>query len=125
MIYTSYFGNIRNIDTDKYKLVSIARYPIRNFDGYNILNDDNFSNLAPSHDLLNAHKNNLISDVDYAKVYINSIIDNDWDLFKKKYDGCILLCYESPDAFCHRQVLSFFLKYKKIIEIKEYNRGNL
>lgn len=31
--------------------------------------------------------------------------------FAKKYDGCVLLCYERAGEFCHRNIVASWLRY--------------
>jgi hypothetical protein len=108
MIYTSYFGNFRNFG--ELQPISIARYPIKNFNGFDIQFDHHFNVLRPSVNLLHRYKNGKVTNAEYAKEYYIQILNCDWDLLFKEYDNSVLLCYEKPKDFCHRHVLSYILR---------------
>jgi len=73
--------------------------------------------LAPSVELLTGYKHHLIDDAVYTQIY--------WDLIKQrgvthqeildKYlDGTIFTCWEGPSKFCHRHLLSQWLRSGQI-----------
>ena len=114
MYYTSYFGYIRKLDKQKYRLASItASKP--SFCGNDI---EDWSFIGPSLELLKAYKNKEIDEFEYTKVYVKFLNDN-WDKFKDFFvtnqnNNIVLLCYEKPGDFCHRHLLSDFLNKKGI-----------
>ena len=112
MIYTSYFANINKIPRDFVK-VSIARFPPKGLQNQ----VKQCSILAPSPELLKAYKNHQISDLEYTNWYqqqLNAMpVDTKRELFKylKYFNGSqnhnlVLLCYEAPNAFCHRHIFA-------------------
>lgn len=99
MIYTSYFGNHKKFPKG-YKLVSIARFPIKRFVG------EELKDFAPSEYLLSSYKDGLINETIYEKLYLNEIKDKDLNQIE---DNSILLCYEKAGEFCHRHILARIL----------------
>ena len=107
MVYTSYFGNIKNLPKDAI-LVSIARWTPKWFKGYK------FPELAPKVDLLKWWKNSNQTEEDlklYKKIY-NGYLGQKSCLMiytqlisAAKDKDIILLCYERPSEFCHRQLV--------------------
>ena len=137
MIYTSYFGNLRNIN-GPYEVVSICLQPPKWFMGVNI------RDLAPrSFDFREYKKNGdeqrmkesylqnvlqlLGPEVILAKIFLalsdkaQEILAQEGDYWYKSPDfHVVLLCYEKPTGFCHRFVLSEYLN-KYDIPVTELN----
>ena len=121
MIYTSYFGNIKKIKSinPEANLISIARKSPTWYSGRE------YKKLAPSWDILVEYKNNL--PIGRKKVYserfFNEIIaplDLEINnIILELGNNPILLCYEKPDQFCHRFLVSEWLN-KKGFECKEF-----
>jgi len=72
-------------------------------------------------DLLIATKNGEVSDEEYEKIYREETLSklNPEDIYKK-YEGSVFLCYEVPEDFCHRQIVSSWLN-ESGFETKEFN----
>ena len=106
MIYMSYFGN-RRLDSVKDRCVSIARFQPPKFVGHIC------TTLAPTLKMLDDYKEGRIDEAEYERLYTKYITEN-YDIHSivntYKLDGKILLCYETPDKFCHRHVLAKILK---------------
>lgn len=113
MIYTSYFANARKFPID-IKKVSIAQ-----FNPSWIQPDINAKELAPSKELLLNYKNNLIDEEGFRLVYLTQLSQLDPKEIEKKYDNCILLCYEKDGDFCHRSILREWLSSHNILS-KEF-----
>lgn len=118
-IYTSYFANLKNIPSDIIP-ISIARKTPPWFDGLSI------KLLAPDeHTLL---KYNYDGNHDrYIKEYSEEVLKLLYapklvHYFEVKSGGkdVVLLCYESPEKFCHRHLLSDWLN-KNGFHCKEYS----
>ncbi len=114
MYYTSYFGNIKKINRDKYKLVSITNSKPSFCD--ETIGDWSF--LGPSKDLLYKYKNGEINEMGYTQIY-NKFLEEKWNEIKDyiiyhKDENIVMLCYEKPSDFCHRHLLSSFLNDKGI-----------
>lgn len=122
MIYTSYYGNYR-----KFKgmfRVSISRTAPSNSCDIQLIK------LAPTADLLQKHKSNLITDNEYTSIYHNQLLrlENDGyiDKFVKAlstlqelHEDVVLLCYEKTGKFCHRHLLTEYLNNNHNTNIRE------
>ena len=107
-IYTSYFANLRNLPSDVYP-ISIARKTPKWFTGLSI------KVLAPSFRLLNQYHSDGDTDR-YTKDYNDEVLTF---LYAPKLvqflnvrsggKDVVLLCYEAPDKFCHRHLVSDWL----------------
>ena len=100
MIYTSYFAK----SAKETNAVSIARYAPSWFKGREILD------LAPKWSLVRAYKAKKINDGDYTLLFNNILSKLDPNIFGKTLDGKILLCWERPEKFCHRHLVSQWLR---------------
>ena len=107
MIYTSYFANWRKFPKE-YKVVSISRFSPKYFDGIN------FDILSPSKDLLSRYKNGIITEEEYTKEFTEylSKLDkaNIISMLNSIGENLILCCYEKPTDFCHRHLVSAWLR---------------
>lgn len=104
MIFTSYFGNYRNIPEGK-KAISISLSPPQ---GINISNGEEF---YPTPHLLRKYKAGSLSTWEYEKIYRDEVLSKlDVHQMYQKYNDAALLCYETPNDFCHRQIVSDWFK---------------
>lgn len=123
-IYTSYFGQLKNLQ--KYNIIPIA---ISRFipDFYKGLR---YIDLSPTVDILNNYKNShseyikrfnqeVISSLNPLIIYQNIVkLSNNKD--------CALLCYETPNKFCHRHLIAEWLNNSiSNINITEFNPNNI
>lgn len=111
--YTSYYGAMREI-TDDYLCVGISRI-VPFIDRDNFRTDSVF---APEEVLLNSFKSGIATEDDYKRRYVEHLFSiftkesfkEHIDLIEKefgdKYKGCVFMCYESPEKFCHRHILA-------------------
>ena len=110
MIYTSYFSNYRNFPVDAIP-IGITRFPPIYWKGLNQ------STLAPSAGLLNKLKNKEIDEYVFEQEYFAELRERGLTPDKvntvlnkiAKDRNLILCCYEKPDEFCHRKLLSKWL----------------
>lgn len=113
MIYTSYFGNIKNIPKD-YTTIAISRTVPAWYFGLRDIE------LAPSKATVMEYKNtqnfeDLVINYGYKLMQIDfSKRLEDW-----KTKNVVLLCWESKHNQCHRSVLAEWLNWKYNVEIKE------
>ncbi len=104
MILTSYFGNISNLPEGK-RAVSIALHPPKGIDV------EEGSEFYPTSDILRGYKAGVISTHEYEKQYRDEVLAKlDAREMYAKYDGAVLLCYEAPNDFCHRQIMIDWFK---------------
>lgn len=102
MIYTSYFAMAHKID-DKDKLLSIALWPPKN------MRIQCMPYLAPTKEILLRYKEDHDEEA-YTKTYREQVLGNlDVDKVGAYLQGRILLCYECPEAFCHRHIVAKWL----------------
>ena len=127
--YTSYYSNYKNIPKNYY-CVGISRVCPNWFADRDLSNFVFYRNnfLAPSENLLAEFKANKISEDEYKKRYAKGLLEGmqaagyssipDWvvalDNNYSEWEAVVFLCYESPDTFCHRQVLKRLLNLYNI-----------
>ena len=100
-IFTSYFGNIRNLDINK--CTAICLYKPKWYTG------DWYTKVAPTDTILRAFKK-WPDKKAYIRRYTADVLDNlDPKEIGERLEGRILLCYEKPDEFCHRHILAEWL----------------
>lgn len=127
--YTSYYANIKNIPGD-YAAIGISRFCpdwLEKGNGpsnFYFWEDNQF---APSVGLLDDMKHRGLSEKEYAARYYGELdgrfhftLDSGKQLFDYigtlshrffDYNAIVFLCYERPEYFCHRKVLSAILRY--------------
>jgi len=118
-IYTSYFGLLRKIDPE-ISPVSIARFPPKWFDGYEM------KELSPDEKLLWKTKQGKIIEEEYTKKYMAQIQERFdpqslYENLKEKFNGkdIVLLCFEKKGEFCHRRLLAEWLEDALDIKVQE------
>lgn len=124
--FTSYYANIRNIPDD-YILVSISGdipdYLKERVDVWD-------RRLAPNLDLFTEYKNSpegKAREIQYIKRFKNEVLDKrdlneiieSWDTELLEDKSYVILCYETPDDFCHRQIVAEAIEEKYKIEVPE------
>lgn len=123
MIYTSYFSR-----------VSMVKNPIAICGGIpDWYTGKWFKGLAPKWSFFDAYKKGKIDENGYTEEYKKQVLA-DLDQFEIRdylmsmYPGeedITLLCYETPDEFCHRHLVSDWFKEVEI-DVKEFEppQGN-
>ncbi len=123
-IYTSYFGNAKNFDTDKYALIGIAGRSPEGWKGleykklaasWSIWNDYHLS-MINSEQAKNREAAKKSACTAYTNRFKDEILGN-FDAVEvvknifKLADGKtpVLLCYEKPEDFCHRHLVAEWL----------------
>lgn len=118
--YTSYFGCIKKLNEKEIVPISIARYPNRYVKALS------YPVLAPSKELLAAIKSGEITSKEYAKEFKKQLNGLDPNKVISELDSMAngksyaLLCYCKPQDFCHRVLVSKWLK-KAGISICEFS----
>ena len=103
MLYTSYFGNIRNLP-EELAVVSISTIPIKGWSGYQ------YRKLAPKAEWISLAKNGGTEE--YKRLYMEMLNCLDPDVvIEELYDltdseDIVLVCYERSENFCHRHIVS-------------------
>lgn len=115
MIYTSYFANLKSLPSNVVPVAICGKKP----DWYEGLH---YPTLAPKYDFFKEWKQNQ-DDAYYTKCYQEQVLDNLCfvrvmqelqQLTGDKKDIC-LVCYEAPDKFCHRHLVSKWLQEQGIL----------
>lgn len=108
MIYTSYFAKWKEpVDSD-FVLMATTYYKPGWFEG------EWFFEVAPDKKLVEMYKKGLISSIQYANDYLKAL-ESKKELILTKikkfnpHKNYILLCFESPEKFCHRHILASWL----------------
>ena len=107
MIYFSYYANWRNYPEGSRK-ISISR----NIAGYIADSiDERGLELAPTQGLLDLHHSGN-SWKEYENQYWKETLSKlDVHRIAAKYENNVLLCYETPDENCHRQIVKRWFEY--------------
>lgn len=125
-LYTGYFSKLKLYKQENIVPVSIAGAAPN---WYVHSNECEFKKLSPNFWFYKKYKDGIFTKEEYIKHYLNEVLSK-WDnpnmlrqqllnLFRKENsNGIILLCYESPNNFCHRQIVGKFL------QISEYQKEN-
>ena len=119
-IYTSYFGNLKNLEKNNIVPIGICCYPPKWFKGPNLLS------IAPTPDILINCKSNH---QEYIKRFKNEIISlqNDPKEFVKRITfisegkDLALCCFEKPNEFCHRHLVAEWLNETLNLNVEEFN----
>ena len=107
-IYTSYFAKGKTLKAHKIKMVCIALYPPTNVKCLNM------PSLAPTHSIL---YDKYRTDDRYTHRYLSEVLQkldpqkvlSDLTAISQGED-IALCCYEKPGDFCHRHLLSEWLR---------------
>jgi len=113
--YTSYYGNLRNLKGYK---ISISRFiPF----GIGKAVDLQDIRLAPTPKILSSTRDGYIEDFNLLldKIDILEIIkEYENRALGKGHTNIFLLCYETPEEFCHRHLVAE--RIKEFRQIEEY-----
>lgn len=114
-MYTSYFGNLRNITNP----LSISGKAPSFYQG------PQYKILAPKYSFFNDYKNGVISDVGYVEKYYELVLNlldaqEIYTYLTTTYgDSVTLLCYERPGDFCHRRIVADWFETSLGVKVEE------
>jgi len=113
-MYTSYFGNIKNLPKDCVP-ISISRTCPK---GMKIRM---YGRLAPTAAILRDYKAGFITWDEYVERYKKEILSNlnPYIVANDLGQNAVLVCYEKPGDHCHRHLVAEWLRNSGI-EISEY-----
>jgi len=117
-MYTSYFGNLRNVANP----LSIAGKCPKWYTG------PEFKILAPKWSFFTDYKQGLIDELEYGRQYKELVLDplnviSTYSFLTQTYgDDVTLLCYEKPSEFCHRKIVAGWIEFNLGIRIKEIKK---
>lgn len=78
--------------------------------------------LAPTWDIVMGLKMREITEKEYTQQYLEIINGRKIDpqkLLNDLGDGAVMLCYESPNAFCHRHIIGQWITERTGVEVVE------
>ena len=111
-IYTSYWSNLKKVVANDLTPVAISRGKPRWFKG------EEEESLFPSWDMI---KN--VSNLDDASWETKYQFENlnllDPEATAKELEGKVLMCWEGPGKFCHRQCVASWLRKVPGVEVEE------
>lgn len=113
-MYTSYFGNKKQ--WSKYKnVVAISFSTPHYFTGRT------YHALAPTMSLVQALKKRKITKQKYIQIYESEVLRNldPQQVFNELKEDAVLLCWDTPNKFCHRFLVKDWLERKLSITIEE------
>lgn len=105
---TSYFAHYRGQDG-----IAITAYKPKFWNGHV------YPSLAPSRDLLNHYKAGQVTDEQYAVEFRAHLATLDPQTVWNELEGKVLLCYESPEKFCHRHLVAAWIRESLGHEVAE------
>ena len=115
-MYTSYFGNYRNI----VNAVAITGKPPAFFHG------SHYPKLGPHESFLMDYKYGRIDDKEYIELYTKLVLDplSPEETYKELVDtygeNVTLCCYEKPPKFCHRAIVAIWFETNLGILVPEH-----
>lgn len=113
---TSYFFS--NKLTKDMNLVSIAGLSPKEF-REKFPDMKHYNDLKPPKELVLGYKSGKISKKDYKRIYLEQL--NKLDPFKvyNELKNSVILCWEKPNEFCHRHIISEWISNNTGIKIEE------
>ena len=120
-IYTSYFGNVKNLPSTLCPICISGKPP----DGWN---GAEFKVFAPKYDFFKVYKET--HDKEYYIKHFNEDVlahidaRDSFNRLKSIAGDKIpcMICYEKPNDFCHRHLVAKWLEDNLGIEVKEYQK---
>ena len=124
MIYTGYYSKIKEYTDSGLTLLSISRTKPE-FAKSCI----DIPQLFPSDKILWDHKKGKIDDMEYTSKYLAQLDDIGIDRIIKTIqifgDDVVLLCWESPEKFCHRHILANYINRNSDLVVEEFEKKEL
>ena len=121
MIYTSYFAKLKQIDKDITPIAICAEIPPW-FQGFS------YRRLAPTWTMLSEYKrtnNQYMYEFLYRRNILGMLNAKQVEEDLMRMSGgkdVVLLCYENPQAFCHRHLVRDWFREHDIL-CEEYTKG--
>ncbi|MBQ8302793.1 MAG: DUF488 family protein [Clostridia bacterium] len=120
-IYTTYFSNVRNLSANIVPISISGKAPI----GWKGLQ---YKKLAPKYSFFSIWKETQDNDY-YIEHYNSEVLEklsvdnvvNELITLAECSDTIALVCYESPEKFCHRHLVAKWLSQNGY-EVEEYNK---
>lgn len=121
MIYTGYYSKIKEYADSGLTLLSISRTKPE-FAKSCI----DIPQLFPSDKILWDYKKGKIDDMEYTSKYLDQLNELGVDKIIKMIqifgDNVVLLCWESPEKFCHRHILADYINKNSCVVVEEFGK---
>ena len=121
MIYTGYYSKIKEYVDSGLTLLSISRTKPE-FAKSCI----DIPQLFPSDKILWDYKKGKIDEMKYTSKYLDQLNELGVDRIIKMIqifgDNVVLLCWESPEKFCHRHILADYINKNSNINVEEFGK---
>ena len=123
MIYTGYYSKIKEYADSGLILLSISRTKPE-FAKSCI----DIPQLFPSDKILWDYKKGKIDEMEYTSKYLDQLNELGVDRIIKMIqifgDNVVLLCWESPEKFCHRHILADYINKNSGVVVEEFGKEN-
>ena len=124
MIYTGYYSKIKEYADAGLRLLSISRTkPGFAKDCVDV------PPLFPDEKILWDYKKGDIDEMEYTSKYLAQLDDIGIDRIIKTIqifgDDVVLLCWESPEKFCHRHILADYINRNSDLVVEEFGTKEL
>lgn len=120
-IYTGYYNKVKEYKDLKLQTISISRTEPKS-----IVIDGKIQELCPNNNILWDFKNGKIDEAEYTSEYLSQLdnigIKNILLKIHHFGDNVILLCWESPEKFCHRHILADYINEHSLLKVVEYEK---
>ena len=124
MIYTGYYSKIKEYADAGLTLLSISRTK----PGF-AKNCVDVPPLFPDEKILWDYKKGDIDNMEYTSKYLDQLDDIGIDRIIKTIqifgDDVVLLCWESPEKFCHRHILADYINRNSDLVVEEFEKKEL
>ena len=121
MIYTGYYSKMKEYADLGLTLLSISRTKPE-FAKSCI----DIPQLFPSDKILWDYKKGKIDEMEYTSKYLDQLNELGVDRIIKMIqifgDNVVLLCWESPEKFCHRHILADYINKNSNINVEEFGK---
>ena len=121
MIYTGYYSKIKEYADSGLTLLSISRTKPE-FAKSCI----DIPQLFPSDKILWDYKKGKIDEMEYTSKYLDQLnelgIDRIIKMIQIFGDNVVLLCWESPEKFCHRHILADYINKNSGVVVEEFGK---
>ena len=123
MIYTGYYSKIKEYVDSGLTLLSISRTKPE-FAKSCI----DIPQLFPSNKILWDYKKGKIDEMEYTSKYLDQLnelgVDRILQMIQIFGNNVVLLCWESPEKFCHRHILADYINKNSGVIVEEFGKEN-
>ena len=123
-IYTGYFAKLKVYQEANLTPIGVAGQSPEYY------KEQEFKKLAPKYSFFIDYKNNKIDEKEYTRLYYKLVLNQLnckeiilklASMMKPESDGIILLCWETPEKFCHRHLIGDWITENTKIPVSEFN----